>query len=169
MSRSISCSNCGLDGHNKRTCSNNITLRSKRRVKRMQQRKRKLVTNFTPQKEEKSLKTCSICFDECKGKTCTLECGHTFHTKCIFTWFNKNNTCPMCRAEVKEMKNKVEQQVGKRFDVPPESILNTLFDMFEQMNQDLGEPPMTQREYAQGSMLFLQQFSTYVRNEFLSS
>jgi hypothetical protein len=138
----------------------------------MQQRKRKLVTNFTPKKEEKQIKTCSICFDECKDKTCTLECGHTFHTKCIFTWFNKNNTCPMCRAEVKEMKNKAEQPKGRRFDVPPERILNILFDMFEEMNRDMGTHTLTSREYATGSMLMLREFATFATmgtNEFSSS
>jgi hypothetical protein len=47
---------------------------------------------------------CSICCDDIqfdKGRF-VLECGHTFHAKCILTEFRHRNRCPMCRTEVKE-------------------------------------------------------------------
>ena len=47
---------------------------------------------------------CSICLDEIqseKGRF-VLECGHTFHAKCILLEFQHRNRCPMCRTEVKE-------------------------------------------------------------------
>lgn len=43
--------------------------------------------------------TCSICHEDLNNgqpKT-TLECFHCYHTKCILTWFSKNNQCPYCR------------------------------------------------------------------------
>lgn len=46
---------------------------------------------------------CSICLDELdKPKSqCILEkCGHIYHNQCIKTWTKKNNTCPLCRAEI---------------------------------------------------------------------
>ena len=47
---------------------------------------------------------CSICCDDIqfdKGRF-VLECGHTFHAKCILMEFQHRNRCPMCRTEVKE-------------------------------------------------------------------
>ena len=57
--------------------------------------------------------TCSICHDsivvEKTGKT-QLSCGHSYHLKCIVSWFSvgaTTNTCPMCRAPAKEMETPV--------------------------------------------------------------
>lgn len=48
-----------------------------------------------------SNKECPICMElyspgEITGK---LPCKHKFHEKCIKTWFNTNNSCPICREE----------------------------------------------------------------------
>ena len=29
-----------------------------------------------------------------------LECGHSFHSKCISEWMTKNNNCPVCREKI---------------------------------------------------------------------
>jgi uncharacterized membrane protein YgcG len=29
-----------------------------------------------------------------------LECGHSFHSKCISQWMEKNNQCPVCREKI---------------------------------------------------------------------
>ena len=49
------------------------------------------------------LPNCCICISEIgKGeKTVLLPCGHMFHWKCCLTWLKSNNTCPMCRFEIK--------------------------------------------------------------------
>ena len=49
------------------------------------------------------LPNCCICLDEIAlgEKTILLPCGHMFHSDCIVTWLKKNNTCPMCRFEIK--------------------------------------------------------------------
>lgn len=38
---------------------------------------------------------CSICFKN--RAQFELSCGHTFHKKCIYTWFDINTSCPYCR------------------------------------------------------------------------
>lgn len=50
---------------------------------------------------------CSICFEEMKfgddiiSLNCCETTTHTFHEKCIFTWFEKGNTtCPICRKQI---------------------------------------------------------------------
>ena len=49
------------------------------------------------------LPNCCICLSEImKGKeTILLPCGHMFHSKCCLSWLKTNNTCPMCRFEIK--------------------------------------------------------------------
>lgn len=49
------------------------------------------------------LPNCCICLSEIgKGeKTVLLPCGHMFHWNCCLTWLKSNNTCPMCRFEIK--------------------------------------------------------------------
>ncbi len=105
--RTVTCGQCHQQGHNRRTCpSRNVTIRP-RKVKKL----KKIIL-----KKKAVVEPCSICFDDCSGKTCTLECGHKFHTKCIFTWFEKTNNCPLCRAKVPEIKSK---RVGSRWMEPP--------------------------------------------------
>jgi len=36
-----------------------------------------------------------------EGTLKIVKCGHFFHEKCILEWFKNNNTCPMCRIEIK--------------------------------------------------------------------
>ena len=52
--------------------------------------------------EEEEKEDCCICYSELPKATTTLECGHSFCTKCILTWFQRKNNCPYCRAEVPE-------------------------------------------------------------------
>ena len=60
-----------------------------------------VVTQCQSCKEEEK-EDCCICYSELPKATTTLECGHSFCTKCILTWFQRNNNCPMCRATVPE-------------------------------------------------------------------
>lgn len=55
--------------------------------------------------DNKSFKThpdeCSICLDVVVGPLIKLnKCGHTFHQSCISCWFEKSNTCPLCRETI---------------------------------------------------------------------
>lgn len=46
---------------------------------------------------------CPICFDVITSINCTTtECGHSFHSYCIFKNLSQNNGCPMCRKELVE-------------------------------------------------------------------
>jgi hypothetical protein len=47
---------------------------------------------------------CPICFDEITSINCTTtECGHSFHSYCIFKNLSQNNGCPLCRKELVEV------------------------------------------------------------------
>ena len=44
---------------------------------------------------------CPICMEEIIGNNSTrTECGHTFHSSCIFKNLNRTNVCPICRKEL---------------------------------------------------------------------
>ena len=45
---------------------------------------------------------CVVCQYEFKnGEEVTkLNCGHLFHSDCVYTWLSKNKVCPMCHKEI---------------------------------------------------------------------
>lgn len=45
---------------------------------------------------------CSICCDDTGNNTTNLKCNHSYHTKCIFKWFETSKTCPLCRKNIVE-------------------------------------------------------------------
>ena len=46
---------------------------------------------------------CVICLETLTNtKCCTTDCGHTFHSKCIFRNFKNSFDCPLCRQELVE-------------------------------------------------------------------
>ena len=55
------------------------------------------------EKDNIEMPNCSICLEEIAmgAQTILLPCGHMFHSNCILTWLKKNNTCPLCRFEIK--------------------------------------------------------------------
>ena len=64
---------------------------------------------------------CPIC--QCNYKNNDLitdlpNCGHTFHSECLFKWLDTNETCPMCRSdnlfvETCSNKRKFDEIVGE--------------------------------------------------------
>lgn len=53
--------------------------------------------------EDMLSENCVICADLYKKDEfiIKLDCEHIFHKKCILKWFDKDNTCPLCRNVVK--------------------------------------------------------------------
>ena len=170
------CGNCRLTGHNKRTCK--VDVKPRRKVKRkpsisLKPKKRvvkcgscgeeghnkktcgKLMKCAERILKETKYELCPICMDDCKGKTCTLECGHTFHTKCIFTWFKKNNNCPCCRAEVPEMKKAVDTQ---SINLPSPAFMGAMMRMVDESLATEHAPirleDMTPHRYLESVMVF---------------
>ena len=48
--------------------------------------------------ENNTLNECLICLESFKDKETVirLKCNHYYHTHCIYTWFEKKQTCPIC-------------------------------------------------------------------------
>ena len=71
--------------------------------------------NFSKKEIEDGNDLCPICEEE-KVDT-MLECSHFFCNQCIKTWLlKKNNSCPLCRFQIKIDKNKGEID-GKNWNI----------------------------------------------------
>lgn len=42
---------------------------------------------------------CTICLGEVDEDSVQLPCNHVFHRSCLEQWFERRNTCPVCRVE----------------------------------------------------------------------
>ncbi|SOV18958.1 ERAD-associated E3 ubiquitin-protein ligase HRD1 [Plasmodium sp. gorilla clade G2] len=60
-------------------------------------------TKFANATEEelKEAGTCIICRDDLKEGSKKLSCSHIFHVDCLKSWFIQQQTCPICRTEIK--------------------------------------------------------------------
>lgn len=57
---------------------------------------------------------CPVCLDEMgRGRHRTLECGHTFHLRCLDRWKRMSRTCPMCRVPFDQPQYKVRVSVQR--------------------------------------------------------
>jgi hypothetical protein len=93
----IICIGCGLNTYK---LINHLTKRCVIYIKKY--RNLKSIT-ITSDDEENLLNDCPICLEQYikKDKTIELSCNHTFHSKCIKEWINKDNTtCPICRENI---------------------------------------------------------------------
>uniref|UniRef100_A0A914L0E6 RING-type E3 ubiquitin transferase n=1 Tax=Meloidogyne incognita TaxID=6306 RepID=A0A914L0E6_MELIC len=66
--------------------------------------------------EKKGQTECSICQKTFKkGKNIhNTECGHYFHWDCIKEWRKRENSCPMCRVELKTIWPKEVEKLNKK-------------------------------------------------------
>jgi Ring finger domain len=77
---------------------------------------------------------CSICLEPLyRGETCTLVCGHAYHTTCIYPWFEQDHRCPYCRTSVRRPKVRLVFDTGvDRTRVTFEWLFAVLTNLYEQ-------------------------------------
>lgn len=55
--------------------------------------------------------TCAICLDRGDNNNWRrLHCSHYFHQDCISRWFAQNVVCPVCRADIRDVRNDGEEE-----------------------------------------------------------
>ena len=61
---------------------------------------------------------CTICLDSFKDSKhcCTLTCGHTFHSECIWPWLIEHKTCPICRDNTMQCQHYKESSTNTKDD-----------------------------------------------------
>ena len=66
---------------------------------------------------EKVVKECSICFNTLKQNNCIyLNCGHCF-CPCLFAWFTRELSCPLCRKEINGFQARLSKPINIGKDV----------------------------------------------------
>ena len=49
---------------------------------------------------------CSICLEDIEFKfKKTLKCEHVFHKKCLYPWYIRSESCPLCRTPITRYNN----------------------------------------------------------------
>lgn len=54
----------------------------------------------TPEELETANNVCIICREEMLASCKKLPCNHIFHTACLRSWFQRQQTCPTCRMDI---------------------------------------------------------------------
>lgn len=57
----------------------------------------------TPEELSAGDNVCIICREEMTTGCKKLPCNHIFHTSCLRSWFQRQQSCPTCRLEVLRM------------------------------------------------------------------
>lgn len=59
-----------------------------------------LYPDVTPEELQNLDNVCIICREEMVTASKKLPCNHIFHTSCLRSWFQRQQTCPTCRMDV---------------------------------------------------------------------
>uniref|UniRef100_A0A336MJC4 RING-type E3 ubiquitin transferase n=1 Tax=Culicoides sonorensis TaxID=179676 RepID=A0A336MJC4_CULSO len=71
-----------------------------------------LYPDATPEELSTPENICIICREDMVNNSKKLPCGHIFHTPCLRSWFQRQQTCPTCRLEILRAPVTVENQGG---------------------------------------------------------
>ncbi|GAW82997.1 ERAD-associated E3 ubiquitin-protein ligase HRD1 [Plasmodium gonderi] len=86
-------------------------------------------TKFADATEEelKEVGTCIICRDDLREGSKKLMCSHIFHVECLKSWFIQQQTCPICRTEIKPQTHKDNKENNsKQHEEKDEEKINQL-------------------------------------------
>lgn len=129
------------------------------------QRYRELTKNIekkfvdATEEELKEVGTCIICRDDLKKGAKKLSCAHIFHVECLKSWFIQQQTCPICRSEIRPyvatdvLQKELDIEIPREYsltelinDVP--FISNENLDVFDELleNEQEQEQRQQQRE-----------------------
>lgn len=59
-----------------------------------------LYPDATPEELSAADNVCIICREEMTSASKKLPCNHIFHTSCLRSWFQRQQTCPTCRLNI---------------------------------------------------------------------
>ncbi|CAD7092939.1 unnamed protein product [Hermetia illucens] len=74
----------------------NDVIMSRRAIRNMNT----LYPDATPEELAMSDNICIICREDMVSNSKKLPCGHIFHTTCLRSWFQRQQTCPTCRLNI---------------------------------------------------------------------
>lgn len=78
-----------------------------------------LYPDATPEDLQASDNVCIICREEMVTGAKKLPCNHIFHSSCLRSWFQRQQTCPTCRMDVLRASNANQTQATPPAAPPP--------------------------------------------------
>ncbi|XP_041846497.1 E3 ubiquitin-protein ligase synoviolin isoform X2 [Melanotaenia boesemani] len=78
-----------------------------------------LYPDATPEDLQASDNVCIICREEMVTGAKKLPCNHIFHSSCLRSWFQRQQTCPTCRMDVLRASNNNQTQAPAQAPPPP--------------------------------------------------
>uniref|UniRef100_A0A672ZWC4 RING-type E3 ubiquitin transferase n=1 Tax=Sphaeramia orbicularis TaxID=375764 RepID=A0A672ZWC4_9TELE len=78
-----------------------------------------LYPDATPEDLQASDNVCIICREEMVTGAKKLPCNHIFHSSCLRSWFQRQQTCPTCRMDVLRASNNNNQTPAPAQAPPP--------------------------------------------------
>ncbi|XP_064600380.1 E3 ubiquitin-protein ligase synoviolin A-like [Liolophura sinensis] len=112
---------------------------SRRAIRNMNQ----LYPDATAEELNSGDNVCIICREEMVTACKKLPCNHIFHTSCLRSWFQRQQTCPTCRLDVLRMPRPQPAPAPappQQPQVPP-NFNNMFFDMNMWMQGGMPPPP----------------------------
>ena len=109
--------------------------------------------NSSPINQPSDLLTCSICLESLNSDPnqllFTTSCSHTFHSNCIHSWVNFNNSCPICRqTDIIDIESNIEYNFEHNFYHIPDYYYHIDHDASAgggDDGDDYSNPPLTIR------------------------
>lgn len=89
---------------------------------------------------------CPVCIEPLGDQTRTLDCQHTFHTRCLDRWKRTARTCPMCRAPFDAPQYRVRISVQRLEDSHVSTDTYTTTDI-SGLTRGFGINPMMSTRY----------------------
>uniref|UniRef100_A0A3B3CDT2 RING-type E3 ubiquitin transferase n=1 Tax=Oryzias melastigma TaxID=30732 RepID=A0A3B3CDT2_ORYME len=77
-----------------------------------------LYPDATPEDLQASDNVCIICREEMVTGAKKLPCNHIFHSSCLRSWFQRQQTCPTCRMDVLRATNNNQTQAPAQAPPP---------------------------------------------------
>lgn len=78
-----------------------------------------LYPDATPEELQMSDNICIICREDMVNNSKKLPCGHIFHTICLRSWFQRQQTCPTCRLNILRTPVQASSPVARAANVRP--------------------------------------------------
>lgn len=120
-----------------------------------------LYPDATPEELQAADNVCIICREEMTTASKKLPCNHIFHTACLRSWFQRQQTCPTCRLNIlrnptnnnsrpAQAPRPPQPNVQNPFINPFFAAQNPFAQMFQPPNADNQPPQQPPRPAAEG-------------------
>ncbi|KAI5458550.1 hypothetical protein BGZ63DRAFT_416186 [Mariannaea sp. PMI_226] len=77
---------------------------------------------ISARQEQDSAGCCVICLESVSDGCETLPCHHhNFDYLCLLSWLEQSQKCPLCKADITQVRHALDEPVAKVYDVPPPS------------------------------------------------